>query len=123
ALEADGLAQAQPRLDAALASARAVVVEDTLDPSPALLALGHVGEDCRVLDGDADLVIEAVQHPALHLRLGAAAAVHGDVEGVMDVVALALGAQLLLEFGLGPRQGVGGAHPSPASELDFHSVV
>ena len=100
--EAYRLAQAQPGLDAALVSLRAVVVEDALDPAPALVAAGHVGEDRGVLDRDADLVIEPVQHPALHLRLGAAAIVHGDVERVVDVVALALGAQLLLELGFAP---------------------
>src|ERR1043166_9469254 len=103
AREADRLAKAQPRLDAALGALSPVVVEDALDPAPALVAIGHVGEDRGVLDRDADLVIEAVEDPTLHLRARAAAVVHCDVERVMDVVALALRAQLPFEFLSGPR--------------------
>src|SRR3954470_2652209 len=103
ACKAYRLAQAQPGLDAAVAALDAVVVDDALDPAPALLPVGHVGEDRRVLDRNADLVVEAVQHPSLHLLSGAAAAVHGDVEGMVDVVAVSLRPQLLLELWFRPR--------------------
>ena len=65
----------------------AVVVEDPLDPLAPDLDLGAVGEDRRVLDRDARLVVEAVRDPALELLAGQLAGVHADVERVEVVVA------------------------------------
>ena len=47
----------------------------------------RLGEDERVLDGDARLVVVAVQHPGLQLRAGQLARVHALVERVLVVVA------------------------------------
>ena len=92
ARDAEGLPQPQPRLDATGALGGAVVVDDALDPFTAMVAVRHVGKNCSVLDRNADLVVEAVVDPALHLFAGAFAAVHGDVKRVMNVIAVTLGA-------------------------------
>ena len=82
-----GLAEAQPRLDAALAAGRAVVVDDPPDPAAADLEVIAVGQDRRILAGDVLLVVEAVGHPALDLPAAEPAGVHPDVERVLVVVA------------------------------------
>src|SRR6266516_2592733 len=87
ALQAHRFAQAQPRLDAALLPRPAIVVDDSLDPLLAHLALGTAREDQRILDGDVDLIIEAVRHPELQLLAGQLAPVHPLVEGMQVVVA------------------------------------
>src|SRR6185503_13104309 len=102
ARHAEGLAQAQPRLDPARPLGRAVVVDDPLDPLAAHLDLGAVGEDGRVLDRDALLVVEAVGDPALQLVARELARVHPHVERVQVVVARALRAQTLDEVVPGP---------------------
>src|SRR6185369_3151038 len=51
----------------------------------------------------ADLVIVAIGDPGLQLLTAAFALVHHDLEGMMDVVADALGAQLCFEFLGRPR--------------------
>src|SRR5207237_10059779 len=76
----------------------AIVVEAAQIPVRAPAAIGHVWQDGLVLHRNAGLVVETVVHPALDLRLGAQAAVHRDVEGMMDVIAGALRVQLLLKF-------------------------
>src|SRR5262245_17157330 len=110
ALQADGLAETQPGFDAALFTLRAVVIEDALDPLAAVLAVRHVRQDGSILDGNADLVVIAVVDPPPHLLLGALAAVHGDVEGMVDVVAVFLSAQLRLELFAAPGQLLCNAH-------------
>src|SRR6266516_3472578 len=87
ALQAHRFAQAQPRLDAALLPRPAIVVDDSLDPLLAHLALGTAREDQRILDRDVDLIIEAVRHPELQLLAGQLAPVHPLVEGMQVVVA------------------------------------
>ena len=77
-----------------------------------MLALRHVGEDRGILERDADLVVEAVQHPAPTCTC-AAAAVHGDVQGMVDVVAH----PLARSFSSNSRLLHAG------SQLDLHSVV
>src|SRR6185295_19601600 len=71
-------------------------------PLTALVAVGHVRKDRRILDWNADLIVKAVVDPALNLLPGAEAAVHRDVEGMMDVITRSFGAQLLLEFLFAP---------------------
>ena len=78
------------------------MVDDAENPLPALIAVRHVREDGRILKGDADLVVITVVYPALNLRFGALAAVHCDVEGMVDVIAGSLRAQLSLEFFFSP---------------------
>src|SRR5207245_1528253 len=87
ALHAHRFAQTQPRFDAALLARPAVVVDDALDPMLAHFTLGTARQDQGVLDGDADLIIEAVRHPQLQLLARQLAAVHPLVEGVEAVVA------------------------------------
>ena len=73
------------------------MVDDPLDPLAAHLDLGAVGEDRRVLDRDARLVVEAVGDPALQLLARELARVHPHVERVEVVVARALRAEALDE--------------------------
>ena len=68
----------------------AVVVEDTLDPLAADLAVGTVGQDRRVLQRDVDLVVETVRHPALDLFATGTALVHRDMERMVDMVVASL---------------------------------
>ena len=101
ARDAERLAEPQPRLDAARALGRAVVVDDALDPLAPDLDLGAVRQDRRVLQRDALLVVEAVRDPALQLLARELPGVHAPVEGVQVVVARALRAQARDELRLG----------------------
>ena len=94
ARHAQGLAEPQPRLDPAAALRGAVVVEDPLDPHPAHVDLRAVGEDRRVFERDAALVVEAIRDPALQLIPRQLPRVHAHMERVEVVVAAALRAQL-----------------------------
>ena len=88
AVEPDALGQHQPALDAALVVAAAVVLLEARAPLAAqrrVLGARHQG---GVLDRDAGLVIEAVEHPGLYLPAVALAAVQQPVERVQAVVAL-----------------------------------
>ena len=74
------------------------MVDDALDPQPALVAPGHVGQHCRVLYRYGDLIVEAVVDPALNLFLRTATAVHRNVERMMNVIAVFLCPQLLFKL-------------------------
>ena len=65
------------------------MVDDPLDPLLPHLALGAAREDQRVLDGNVDLIIEAIRHPELELVARQLATMHPLVEG-MEVVIAAL---------------------------------
>ncbi len=54
--------------------------------------------ESRRPSGDVDLIVEAIGDPALDLLAAGAAGVHGLVEGMVDVVVGALGAQGGFEF-------------------------
>src|SRR5438132_878105 len=86
AARAHALGEPQPEREAALAFTRAVVILDAVDPHAPEGGVLALGEDERVLDGDARLVIEAVQHPALELAARELAPVHALVEDVVVVV-------------------------------------
>ncbi|MNY31959.1 hypothetical protein D3C86_1661460 [compost metagenome] len=79
------------------------MVENPLQPLPAHVAVRAVGQDGSVFQGDVDLVIEAIGDPALDLLAAGASGVHGLVEGMVDVVVGALGAQGGFEFCRGHR--------------------
>src|SRR6185437_10337238 len=98
ALETHGLRQLQPRFDAPGIITVAVVIEDALHPMTALGAVVAVGQDRGVLEWNVHLVIETVRHPASDLLRPRAAAVQHHVEGMMNVIAPILGAQLTLEL-------------------------
>src|SRR6202030_4478377 len=99
------LGEPQPRLDAAGILAVAVVIENALYPVAAHAAIVAVGENGGVLDGNADLVIEAIRHPAANLRRGRPAGIQHHVERVEDVVGAAALAPLLLEIRSITRRG------------------
>ncbi len=46
----------------------AVVIENSLYPRPAHRAVRTIGDDGRILDGDADLIVEAIGDPTADLH-------------------------------------------------------
>ena len=89
AVEADPVGQTQPEVEPRLAPRLvAVVVADAADPHAAEGRIFRLGQDDGVLDGDARLVVVAVQHPLLELELGQPALVHEHVVPMVIVVAL-----------------------------------
>jgi len=95
--QADGLAEAQPRLDPAGSFGRAIVVDDALDPPATYLSIRAAAENRTVLPRDVRLVIEAVGHPAPDLLPTRSTIVHPAVEGMLVVVVLGMGAERVLE--------------------------
>ncbi|MNZ60515.1 hypothetical protein D3C78_785860 [compost metagenome] len=102
-VQAHGLAKAQPGLDAAVFTGRAVVVKQALNPLATDLAVRAVGQNRGVFQGDVHLVVKPVGDPALDLLAACPAFVHRHVIGVVDVVVGALGPQGGFEFGGGQR--------------------
>ena len=70
ARDAERFAELDPALDAAGARFEAVVVDDPLNPLPAHIGVGAVGQDRAILSRDRALVGEAVGDPSLELALG-----------------------------------------------------
>src|SRR6185369_4970550 len=76
AREARGFDESQPFLNAAGFCAIAVVVEDAFAPSEPEGGIFAAGEDSGVFDGDAALVVIAIESPSLQLAAGEFAFVH-----------------------------------------------
>ena len=105
---------------------RAVVVDDALDPLAPDLDLGAVGQDRRVLQRDALLVVEAVGDPALQLLARELAGVHPLMEGMQVVVARSLGAQAGDEVARSQRgleAIVGDLHAGPDDRFALRRVL
>src|SRR5665213_1682163 len=79
-------AELDPLLDAALAIARAVVVDDALDPLSSHRGHGAVRDDRTVLTRDCPLIREPIRNPPLHLPLRELALVHQLMERVLHVI-------------------------------------
>ncbi len=105
--DAHSLPQARPGLDAAFVLAKAVMIEYAQNPAPPRFPVGTVGHDRCVFKRNVDLIIETVGHPALDFFFAELAAVHPDIERMMNMVAGALGAQLSFKFIPIPRLGIG----------------
>ena len=86
--KAGGFDEVQPFFDAAGFGAVAVVIEDALAPGEAEGGIFGAREDCGVFNGDAALVVVAVERPGLELAAGEFAFVHQEMEGMFVVVAL-----------------------------------
>ncbi len=86
--EAGGFDEAQPLFDAAGFGAVAVVIEDALAPGEAEGGIFGARENRGVFDGDAALVVVAIERPGLELAAGELAFVHQEMEGVLVVIAL-----------------------------------
>ena len=112
--QAHRLGEPQPRLDPAGILAVAVVIENALYPVAPHATVVAIGEDGGVLDGNADLVIEAVRHPAANLRRRGLARIQHHVERMVDVVGAAPLAQLLLEFRASPGRSRHSSISSPS---------
>src|SRR5471030_8076 len=73
------------------------MIENALHPRSAHRTIGAIGDDGGVFDGNADLVVEAIRDPALYLLAAGTAGIEQNVEGVMNVVGVALATKLRLE--------------------------
>src|SRR5207302_11283350 len=110
-VEADPVGQPEPEAEPALTLLLAVVVADPVDPHPPEGRVVGLGDDDRVLDGDARLVVVAVEHPLLELLLRELALVHEHVVAVVIVVtAGALALEPLDEGVARQRRRVGRGH-------------
>jgi len=81
------------------ATPRAVAERFDAEPSAGIVLFEEDGRVVVRRNGDED---DSLLDEVPDGRARAAAAVHGHVEGVVDMVAIALRAQLFFEFGLGP---------------------
>src|SRR5215470_11711488 len=76
----------------------AVVIENPLHPVAPHRAVIAVGKHGRILDRNADLVIETVGHPAADLFRLRAPRIQHHVERMVNVIGAALVTQSLFEF-------------------------
>ena len=88
AREAGGFDEAEPLFDAAGFGAVAVVIDDAFAPGEAEGGIFGAREDGGVFDGDAALVVVAIEGPGLELAAGEFAFVHQEMERMLVVVAL-----------------------------------
>ena len=68
----------------------AIMVEDTLYPFPAHIAIGAVRHDGRIFIRDRYLIIKTIRYPTLNLLATTVAAIHRHVKRVMYVIVLSL---------------------------------
>ena len=64
----DGLSESLPELEAAVGIAVAVVIVDPTDPRSRKCRILRLGEDQRVFDRDARLIVVAIDDPRAQLR-------------------------------------------------------
>src|SRR6266403_2961875 len=83
-----GFDEAQPFFNAAGSCAVAVVIEDAFAPCETEGGIFAAREDDGVFDGDAALIVVAIERPRLELAACEPAFVHQRVERVLVVVAL-----------------------------------
>src|SRR5690348_15926523 len=88
ARKAGGFQKFQPFFDPARFRAIAVVVEDALAPGEAKSGVFAACKNSSVFDGDAALIVVAIQCPGLKLAAGQLAFVHEQVKGMFVVIAL-----------------------------------
>src|SRR6185369_10531625 len=86
AVEAQGIGQDEPTLDAAFPGLVAVMIDDALAPDAPQLRIVHPGHERGILHRDTALVIEAVQRPGLDLGALELAAVEKAMEGMAVVI-------------------------------------
>ena len=105
AREASGFDEPQPLFDAAGFRAVAIVIDDAFAPGQAEGGIFAAREDGGVFDGDAALVVVAIQSPGLELAARELAFVHQQVEWMFVVIALfADGVKAGDEVGFGERR-------------------
>src|ERR1035437_10680824 len=84
------------------ADVAAIMIENALNPLAPNLAVIAVRQHRRVFDGDRDLVVEAIRHPATQLACRESACSHHQMKWVMNMVAATAAAQLGFKFFLAP---------------------
>src|SRR5712692_8659232 len=108
ARKACGFDQAQPFFDAARLRAIAIVIENAFAPRLTEGGIFAARENRGILDGNAALVVVAVERPGLQLPARELSLVHQQMKRMLVVVALfADGVKASDELGFG-EQGLGG---------------
>ena len=87
ALETDALRQLEPQGQPAFSLALAVVIVDAPDPGAAKDGVVGFGEDERVFDGNAGLIVISIEHQPAELLPVELALVHHPMHHVSIVVA------------------------------------
>jgi hypothetical protein len=86
--QTQSLGQTDPAFDSALGVIVAVVIENSFAPSPAKFRVITAREDDGVLDGDAALIVVAVEDPRLELSSCEFAFMHQQMKRMLMVIAL-----------------------------------
>src|SRR5271169_5007729 len=81
-----GLRELQPGFDTARSRSGAIMVTDSMQPSPSHFASWTIGNDRRVLDRQIALIIKAIGDPAANGVRRELARVHPDVEQMLVVI-------------------------------------
>lgn len=119
--KAGGFDEAQPLFDSARFNAVAIVIEDAFAPGEAKGGIVAACENGGVLDGDAALVVIAIEGPGLQLAAGEFSFVHQRMKWMFMVVALfANGVKAGDEDRFGKRrrfEGLSLAHTHTASSI------
>src|SRR5271156_3748199 len=89
AFQAGGFYQAQPFFYAAgfCWVAIAIVIDDAFAPGAAEIGVFAAGQDGGIFDGDAALIVVAIERPGLKLAAGELAFVHAQMKGMAMVIA------------------------------------
>src|SRR5580704_4407633 len=87
-IEASGLGELQPALNAAIRGCIAIMIHNALAPSTPKLEIFTTRKNDRILDRDPALVVIPVQRPCLELPSREFALVHAQVKRMLVVVAL-----------------------------------
>ena len=86
--QAGRLGKPQPSLDASRAARCAIVILDARAPIAAKSGVFTAGQNHRVFDGHAALVIKAVKRPSLQLSAGQQTLVHAQMERMAVMIPL-----------------------------------
>src|SRR3569833_3313236 len=96
------ISQLDPRLDPARVIHVSIVVENPLHPRPPHGTVGAVGQDGRIFDGNVDLIVEPIGHPAANLLRRGPSGIQHHVERMVNVIRPAFLTQPLLELLVAP---------------------
>ena len=119
-----GFDQPQPLLDAAGSCAVAIVIEDALAPRQAKGRIFAAREDRGVFDGDAALIVVAIERPGLQLAAREFAFVHQRMKWMLVVIALfADGVKAGDEVGFREQRLLVDVLGLGASQFEFHSII
>src|SRR5580704_660313 len=87
AIQTGRLRQLDPTLDTAFLCRIAIMIDHSLTPRPAKIRILAARKNNSVLDGNAALIVIAVQGPSLHLPAAQSPLVHHEVKRMLMVIA------------------------------------